>query len=256
MNFPVVRPDSYRSHAVPAHRRNPVTDPRPYTIEALKLGPMDNFVYLIADRASARAAVVDPAWDVPAVLARAAGLGLHITDALLTHSHHDHINGVEALLEATDARVHLHRDEAAFWGADLVRPALHRGGDTLLLGSTPIEVLHTPGHTPGSVCYRVHDEVITGDTLFVYGCGRCDLKGGDPNRMHDSLCRLCRELPGGTLIRPGHDYGITPVSTMLEQMQGNPFLHFHEDQRAGFVEYRMHLHDREEPYGPEPAPDR
>ena len=122
------------------------------------------------------------------------------------------------------------------------------------MGETEIEILHTPGHTPGSACYRVGDQVLTGDTLFVFGCGRCDLRGGDPEQMYQSLRRLGERLPGGTLVRPGHNYGITPTSTMAEQLAGNPFLHF--DDGPAFVEYRMHLHDREEPYRPESRPHR
>ena len=95
---------------------------------------------------------------------------------------------------------------------------------------------------------------MTGDTLFVFGCGRCDLRGGDPEQMYHTLRRLGERLPEGTLIRPGHNYGITPTSTMADQLAGNPFLHF--DECPGFVEYRMHLHDREEPYRPEPRPHR
>jgi glyoxylase-like metal-dependent hydrolase (beta-lactamase superfamily II) len=229
-----------------------MTEITPYTIHALELGRMSNFIYVIHDHATDRAAVVDPAWDVPAILATTERRGLRITDILLTHSHFDHINGVEALLNVSDAQLHLLRAEAAFWNNYLDLPTLHEGGDRILLGETEIEILHTPGHTPGSACYRLGDQVLTGDTLFVFGCGRCDLRGGDPEQMYQSLRRLGERLPSDTLIRPGHNYGITPTSTLLEQQEGNPFLHF--DDSPGFVEYRMHLHDREEPYRPEPHP--
>ncbi|HCK81889.1 MAG TPA: MBL fold metallo-hydrolase [Candidatus Competibacter sp.] len=226
----------------------------PYTLHALELGRMNNFIYVIHDRASDRAAVVDPAWDVPSIIALTERQGLKITDILLTHSHFDHINGVEALLDHSDAQLHLLKAEAAFWNRYLDLPTLHEGGDRIALGETAIEILHTPGHTPGSACYRLHDQVLTGDTLFVFGCGRCDLRGGDPEQMYHTLRRLGERLPGDTLIRPGHNYGITPTSTMLDQIHGNPFLHFDDCPR--FVEYRMHLHDREEPYRPEARPHR
>ena len=151
-----------------------------YSIEAMELGPMENFVYLLIDETTKTAAVVDPAWDVPAIIDRAKQLGVTITDVLLTHSHHDHINGLDKLLSKYDAQVHLLKSESTFWGKDLVKPNLHHGGDHIKLGKTEIEILHTPGHTPGSACYRVSDDLITGDTLFVFGCGRCDLHGGDP----------------------------------------------------------------------------
>lgn len=255
--MPVCRPDpsrlglSYATHLCDLENLV-MTATAPYTIHALELGSMRNFIYVIHDRATDRAAVVDPAWDVPAILALAERYGLTITDILLTHSHFDHINGVDALATHCDPQIHLVKAEAAFWNHALGRPALHAGGDQIRLGETRIEILHTPGHTPGSACYRLGDQVLTGDTLFVFGCGRCDLRGGDPEQMYHSLRRLGERLPGGTLIRPGHNYGITPTSTLLEQLDGNPFLHF--DDCAGFVEYRMHLHDREEPYRPEARP--
>lgn len=215
---------------------------RPFSIEALELGPMENFIYIIHDHASGRAAVVDPAWDVPAILARARDMGVRISDVLLTHSHHDHINGIEELLAETDAEVHLLKPEAQFWGGSLARPSLHHGGDVIELGESPIRVLHTPGHTPGSACYHLGDELITGDTLFVFGCGRCDLHGGDPNEMYDTLRRLGSELPADTVIHPGHNYAEKTTSSLEEQIEGNPFMHF--DERDKFVEYRMRIHDR------------
>ena len=223
---------------------------KPYTIDAMELGPMENFVYLISDTKTGRAAVVDPAWDIPTVLAKAKARGVIITDILLTHSHHDHINGIEQVLAKFDAQLHLSKAEAQFWGKHLDLPTLHHGGDIIQLGDTEIQIMLTPGHTPGSACYRLGNDVITGDTMFVYGCGRCDLSGGDPNIMHATLTRMAHELPPQTCILPGHNYSVTPTSTMAEQIAGNPFLHF--EDKAEFVEYRMHIHDktRDAPYHP------
>lgn len=220
----------------------------PYEIEAMELGPMENFIYLITDKKTGRTAVVDPAWDVPEILARAADKGVTITDILLTHSHHDHINGIEQVLAKFDAQLHLSRSEAQFWGKHLDLPTLHHGGDSIMLGDTEIKMLLTPGHTPGSACYHVGNDLITGDTMFVFGCGRCDLSGGDPEVMFDTLTRLGKEMPESTIILPGHNYAVKPTSTMGEELEGNPFMHFHD--KSDFVEYRMHVHDktREEPY--------
>lgn len=222
----------------------------PFSITALELGPMENFVYLIEDHASRRAAVVDPAWDVQQVLDLASRRGVRITDILLTHSHHDHINGIEDVLRVFDAQVHLSRSEARFWGASLDLPSLHHGGDRIKLGETEIDVLHTPGHTPGSACYKVSDQLITGDTLFVFGCGRCDMRGGDPEQMFHTLKNMQRDLPDTTLILPGHNYAEKSSTTLKEQIEGNPFMHF--DDVSRFIRYRMHFHDkhRHEPYGP------
>ena len=226
-----------------------------YTIDALELGPMENFVYLITDVSSGHAALVDPAWEVDEILALADKKGVKITDILLTHSHHDHINGIEAVLSRHDAQLHLLKAEAQFWGKELAHPTLHHGGDTIKLGKTEISILHTPGHTPGSACYQINHDLITGDTMFVYGCGRCDLSGGDPEQMYDTLNKLKR-LPGDTCIHPGHNYSIAPTSTLDDENAGNPFLHF--DDKANFVEYRMHIHDkvRSDPYAPVLSPQK
>jgi len=221
-----------------------------YSIDALELGPMENFIYLISDKKTQQAAVVDPAWEVDKILVLAKDKGVTITDILLTHSHHDHINGVAGILDSFDAQLHLLKAEAKFWGESLAHPSLHHGGDTITIGGskeTEINILHTPGHTPGSACYHIDDNLIAGDTLFVFGCGRCDLAGGDPNIMFDTLNKLGK-MPGETLILPGHNYAEKSTSTMHEQCEGNPFMFY--DNADEFTEYRMHIHDktRESPY--------
>lgn len=228
--------------------------PLTYTIEALELGPMENFVYLITDQASGRAAVVDPAWDVDQIITLARKNNVQITDILLTHSHHDHINGIETVLDKQDAQLHLLKAEAQFWGHQPATPTLHHGGDCIQLGETEIKVMHTPGHTPGSACYRIGDSVITGDTLFVFGCGRCDLRGGDPEQMFQTLQKMHELLPKSTVIYPGHNYAEQSTCTLQEQLHGNPFMQF--DVLEDFVHYRMHYHDkhRSSPYKPENKP--
>jgi len=223
---------------------------QPYTIDSLELGPMENFIYLITDTKTGHAAVVDPAWDVEEIIKLARQKNVQITDILLTHSHHDHINGIKQVLDKYDAQLHLLKAEANFWGQNMDLPSLHHGGDVIQLGDTDIEILHTPGHTPGSACYKINHDLITGDTMFVFGCGRCDLNGGDPNVMFNTLNKL-GQLPGDTIIHPGHNYAVKETSTMEEQCEGNPFMHFHDVNK--FVDYRMHIHDkvREEPYDTE-----
>lgn len=218
-----------------------------YHIDSLELGPMENFIYLIQDEKTKRAAVVDPAWDVDAIIKLAHQRGVEITDILLTHSHHDHINGVSELLEKYDAQLHLLKPEAQFWGEEQHTLSLHHGGDVFSLGNTDIEILHTPGHTPGSACYKINNDLITGDTLFVFGCGRCDLAGGDPEQMFTTLKKMGEELVGTTIL-PGHNYAVKETCSMHEQLDGNPFMHF--NNKKDFIQYRMHDHDmtRQSPY--------
>ncbi len=225
-----------------------------FSISSLELGPMENLIYLIRDTDSNRIAAVDPGWDANRIIKQVKDKDLQITDILLTHSHYDHANAIEELLTEYDAQIHLLKAESEFWGeyqnspamrptlAPTLQPSLHYGGDIIQLGKTEIKVLHTPGHTPGSACYHVGNHLIAGDTLFVYGCGRCNLDGGDPNQLHQTLQDLKTRVPKETIILPGHNYAEKETSTMEEQIEGNPFLHF--DDEDAFVHYRMHEHDR------------
>ena len=219
----------------------------PMKVHRLLLGEMANFVYLIEDTASRCIAVVDPAWDVPAILEQAGTA--NITDILVSHWHDDHVNGVEELVSYTDARVHLLEREATFYNVDMPALVRHADGDMIELGSTDIRIVHTPGHSPGSACYAAGDALFTGDTLFMYGCGRCDLEGGDPESMYYSLLRLRNEFEPGTIIFPGHDYAKIAASTLEEQVQRNPFLH--PDTVRAFVAFRTeHNNHRHPPYLP------
>ena len=119
-----------------------------------------------------------------------------------------------------------------------------------MLGKTEIRSLHTPGHTPGSTCYHIDNRLIAGDTLFVFGCGRCDLHGGNPEEMYHTLKNIKTSLSSDTVILPGHNYSIKKKSTLKEEINGNPFMSFNDINR--FVDYRMTLHDkiRQSPYSP------
>jgi len=209
-------------------------------LKQIELGPMMNFVYLIGCEETREAAVVDPAWDVPAILKLAKECELKITRVLLTHGHPDHMNGLEALLRATDAQVCLHADEtdylkevAAYFGMPVefmgkrsgnFRPT--RNGETIQVGRLPVQFLHTPGHTPGSQCFLVRGNLVSGDTLFVNACGRVDLPGGDPEKMWHSLTHTLGTLDDNTILYPGHNYGNHPTATMGEQKMSNPYLTF------------------------------
>ena len=201
---------------------------------------MQNFVYLIVPTARDRLVVVDPAWQPELVLARAAALGRNVTDIVLTHHHADHCNAVGALLDIHPARIHVQKSERPWldgvpWRGELV---LHEPGDRVALGQgEELLLLHTPGHTPGSQCIACGESLLTGDTLFVDGCGRCDLPGGDPRRMFQSLRGLLQQLPPTTRLLPGHDYAAQPEATLAEQQTSNPYLQFAEE--AAFIAWRQ-----------------
>lgn len=226
-------------------------------IHTLELGPMENLVYLIEDSQSATAAVVDPAWEVGKILQLVAERELKITTILLTHGHSDHINGVEQLQQESGAEVYISRQDASFFGLEEMGWNLFDAPFSHSLGESEITAIATPGHTPGGTCYYLggnwgvrSGNLLTGDTLFVYGCGRCDLEGGDAVAMYHSLRGLVERFDPQTAVFPGHNYSTQISSTLAQERSGNPFLQF--DSEEEFVHYRMDLHDRirSAPYGP------
>jgi hydroxyacylglutathione hydrolase len=204
-------------------------------VRQLQLGPMQNFVYLLGAAGARETAVIDPAWDVPAILAAAQADGRELTHALLTHHHGDHVNGVESLREAVPAL------DVVAQRAELPRlPFEARGvdpGDEVRVGALPVTCVHTPGHTPGSQCFHAAGSLVSGDTLFIGGCGRCDFEGGDPHAMFHSLHHVLGGLPDGTVLLPGHDYADRPTSTLARERAENPYL-TRRDEDA-FVTFRM-----------------
>jgi hydroxyacylglutathione hydrolase len=216
---------------------NTVTDSGIY-VKQLELGPMQNFVYLVGDPVSRECVVVDPAWDIDAIVDTAQGDDLRIIGALVTHTHQDHVGGslaswgmpgripgVEELLAKVPAKVYVHKAEREFLpglGSDLVKVDNH---DTLSVGRLTLTFLHTPGHTPGSQCFLVDGRLVSGDTLFINSCGRTDLPGSDPSEMYYSLTRRLGALPDDTVLLPGHNYG-GASSTLGAQKRENPFMRF------------------------------
>jgi len=221
-----------------------------YTIKTFDVGPMANIIYIITDNKSKESAIIDPAWDMSEVYKYIDENNLVLKKILLTHSHHDHINAIDEILMSYDLEIHINKKEKVFWKKEYDSFVINHGGDIIKLGETEIRSLHTPGHTPGSTCYHIGDDLIAGDTLFVFGCGRCDLHGGNPEEMFNTLKDIKISLDPKTIILPGHNYSIKRESTLQEEIQGNPFMKFNNLNK--FVDYRMVLHDkvRHSPYGP------
>jgi glyoxylase-like metal-dependent hydrolase (beta-lactamase superfamily II) len=194
---------------------------------------MVNFAYLIGDRESGEAVIVDPAYAVGDLVQVLHDDGMRLVGVLATHHHPDHVGGdmmgfslagVAELLDRVEVPIHVHREEAQFVTAvtgvsDAL--ALHDSGDVLTVGSVPIELVHTPGHTPGSQCFLVDGRLVAGDTLFLEGCGRTDLPGGDPEQMYFSLTQRLGKVPDETVLYPGHLYAPDPSATMGETRARN-----------------------------------
>jgi glyoxylase-like metal-dependent hydrolase (beta-lactamase superfamily II) len=206
-------------------------------IKQMELGPMENFVYLVGSLKTREAAVVDPAWEIDKVLEAAEADDFQIRHILLSHSHYDHINGVEELLQKTDASVYMNEDEFQICDSSWGQVKRTKQGDSIKLGDLSMQFLHTPGHTPGSQCFLAHGNLISGDTLFIEGCGRCDLKGGNPEQMYHSLTKVILPLAESTVLYPGHNYAAHPISTLGDEKQKNPYLRF--NNLESFVQYRM-----------------
>jgi glyoxylase-like metal-dependent hydrolase (beta-lactamase superfamily II) len=195
---------------------------------------MVNFAYLIGDRETGEAVVVDAAYDVQALVDIAAADGMRISGALVTHYHQDHvggnifgnaIQGLADLLEVADVPVHAQRDEVGgvrkVTGVEPGSFIAHDGGDVVEVGAVRIELLHTPGHTPGSQCFLVEGRLVSGDTLFLEGCGRTDLPGGDPEALYHSLTGTLAKVPDTTVLYPGHLYAPQPSLPMGEVRRDN-----------------------------------
>ena len=207
-------------------------------VHQFELGPWDNFIYLVGDKATRTCVVVDPAWDAEVILNEAAELDVSITGILCTHSHFDHVNRVDALVERTDVPVHMLGEEIDFSGFRSENLERRSSGDVIRIGEhLDVTFVHTPGHTPGSTTYRIRDAIVTGDTMFVQGCGRCDFVGGDPEVMFETLRGLVQALPKDTRMYPGHNYGPVTVSTLDEELAENPYLQHQTVQ--DFVAHRM-----------------
>lgn len=195
---------------------------------------MVNFVYLIGDRETGDAVVVDPAYDIAGICDVLDADGMRLTGALVTHYHPDHvggsmmghgIQGVAELLAHRPVPIHVQEPESAgvqrVTGASATDLVEHASGDVVMVGDIPIELIHTPGHTPGSQCFLVDGHLVSGDTLFLEGCGRTDLPGGDARELYFSLTQRLAKVPDDVVLFPGHQYSVEPSASMGETRRMN-----------------------------------
>jgi len=186
-------------------------------IEQLEIGTMDNFSYIVGCEETRKALVVDPGRDVKRIVSAAEKQGLAIETIVNTHGHGDHTAGNVSLKSLTGANIIIHAlDAAGYPAADM----LLKDEKILQLGTITFDVIHTPGHTPGGICLYAQGNLFTGDTLFVGDSGRTDLPGGHRPTLGNSIRRLM-QLPGDTVIWPGHNYGPTPTSTIAWEKRHN-----------------------------------
>lgn len=195
---------------------------------------MRNFVYLIGDRETGEALVIDPAYDPVGIVDVCGADGMRPVGVLATHYHPDHVGGsmmglsipgVVELLETVDVPVHVQADEvdyvSATTGLGHHEIRSHAGGDVVRVGGLEVELIHTPGHTPGSQCFLLGGRLLSGDTLFLEGCGRTDLPGGDPAALYESLTRRLGKVPDDTVLFPGHFYDAAPSAPLGQTRRTN-----------------------------------
>ena len=194
------------------------------------------FVYAIGDRGTGECVLIDPAYAVNELLDIVEADEMKVTGVLATHFHPDHIGGslgghqvegVATLLERCSCPVHVQRDETPWVmrtsGLTADQLVEHDGGDVVQVGDIAITLVHTPGHTPGSQCFHVDGRLISGDTLFLDGCGRTDFPGSDPAAMYDSLQTLAK-MPEGTVVFPGHRYS-APSSATIDAIRESNYVY-------------------------------
>lgn len=213
----------------------------------LALEEYDNFIYILFDPHTRAAAVIDPAWYPESIQEVLDEENLHLEAIFITHADHDHINAVAQLMN-DQVTLFVHPLEAKRFDCPQDAIFIH-DGDEIQLGSSSVKVWHTAGHTAGSCCFQSGYDLITGDTLFVYGAGNVRGETGNAKALFQSLQRL-KTLSPNTRLWCGHHYGISETTTLGEQLAGNPFLMI--DNEADFVRYREQLaaKTRTTPYAP------
>ena len=199
---------------------------------------MVNFCYLVGDEASKTCALIDPAFETDRILAETKRQEYRVTHIINTHGHSDHTAGNEAIKTATGAQLLIHELDANRLGKVVHRTfsrilggkgspvpdVLLKDNDLIQIGDgINLRVIHTPGHTPGSICLYSDGHIFSGDTLFVGAMGRTDLPGGSSRQLLASIQEKIYTLPGSTIVWPGHDYGPYPSSTVEQEKHANPF---------------------------------
>ncbi|OKP85075.1 polyketide biosynthesis protein [Paenibacillus helianthi] len=196
-----------------------------------------NYCYLVEEVQSKTAFIVDPSWEMEKILRKLEELQVQLRAVLLTHSHFDHTNLVEPLIDLYNPEVYMSQREINDYHYQCRNIHGVHNLEELTLGNTSIQCLLTPGHTSGGMCYRVADYLFSGDTLFSEGCGSCFGQGGSADQMFESIQKLRRAIPPETIVFPGHSFGMAPGQTMRTLLNQNIYFQFTE--REDFVRFRM-----------------
>jgi len=184
----------------------------------IRVGPMENFAYLVEDEDTRTAIAIDSGWEIEPILKVVAEERMQVEYVCATHGHFDHVKTMGRLAHELGAQT------VAYEGSPAAPKVRVHNGDILKVGDSKVRVIHTPGHTRDSVCYYYKAHLFTGDTLFIEAWGRTDLPGGSNEQLFASLHDVIMKLPPTTVIYPGHDYGSVPFRTLGEEEKKNPAL--------------------------------
>lgn len=211
----------------------------PYEVYQLKVGNPQywNFTYLIVDKQSRYAAIVDPAWDLELITQTLEQFAVRLKAILLTHSHIDHVNLAQTLAQRFHSRVYMSEHEAEYYRFQCNNLCLVQDLETLSIGATQITCLLTPGHTAGSTCFLLSESCFTGDTVFIEGCGICYMQGGSAERMFESIQKIKRIVKPFVQIYPGHSHGKLPGYPLSYLLKNNIYFQF--EKKEHFIQFRM-----------------
>lgn len=202
-------------------------------VDCLIVGPLMENCYILGDEQSKKSAVIDPGDESERILEVLEKRKLICEHILLTHAHVDHVSGIKGVVEATGAKVYIHKDDAlmlkaapvqaiAFGMKPFMPPKIEKyleDGESIEIGNLKVKVMHTPGHSSGGICFLVENCIFVGDTIFQGSIGRTDLPGGNYDELINSVESKIFTLPDETIIYPGHG----PETTVGYEKKYNPF---------------------------------
>ncbi|WP_244878878.1 MBL fold metallo-hydrolase [Paenibacillus lautus] len=199
--------------------------------------PYINYCYIVFDKGSHAAILIDPSWELDTILAKLKDLNADVRGIMLTHSHYDHINLTSVLTEIYECDVFMSSVEIEEYGFNCPNLIGLSDEETIQFGETIVTCMLTPGHTSGSMCFLLDDCMFTGDTLFIEGCGGCNFKGGSAEAMFDSIQKIKSFAAPEMRVFPGHSYGTPPGQTIRKLYDQN--IYFQLDSLKHFVNFRM-----------------